>query len=130
MANTFTVSVVTPERAVLETEARFVALPAHDGELGILRDRAPLMVKLAAGRLRVDAADGEQLFFIGGGFAEMAANRLTILTEEARRPDELERGAAEAALEEARAMAVLDDASFEKRQRALGRARAQLRMLR
>jgi F0F1-type ATP synthase epsilon subunit len=33
MANTFHVSVITPERAVLETEATFVAFPAWDGEV-------------------------------------------------------------------------------------------------
>jgi F0F1-type ATP synthase epsilon subunit len=54
---TFRCSVVTPERVVLEAEARFAALPAHDGEIGILRDRAPLLVKLDVGRLRIETAD-------------------------------------------------------------------------
>lgn len=38
MANekTFHCSVVTPERAVLEADARMVVFPAHDGERGIM----------------------------------------------------------------------------------------------
>lgn len=54
MAATFNVSVVTPEREVLAGAARFVALPAYDGEMGILAKRAPLVVQLGSGRLRVD----------------------------------------------------------------------------
>ena len=46
--NTFHCSVITPERAVLETEATFVAFPAWDGEVGILHDRAPLLFKMGA----------------------------------------------------------------------------------
>ena len=60
----FHCSVVTPERVVLETEARFVALPAHDGEVGILPGRAPLLVALGVGRLRVQSADGEQVLHV------------------------------------------------------------------
>jgi F-type H+-transporting ATPase subunit epsilon len=35
--------VVTPERAVLDEPADFVALPMYDGELGVLPGRAPLI---------------------------------------------------------------------------------------
>jgi F-type H+-transporting ATPase subunit epsilon len=129
-ADTFLCSVVTPERAVLECEARFVALPAWDGEVGILRDRAPLLCKLGIGQLRVETPAERHLLYVDGGFAEMVDNRLTILTGEAKRPDELDREQAEAALTEAREMAVRDDDSFEARQKSLQRARAQLRLLR
>ena len=47
--STFHCSVVTPERAVLETEASFVAFPAHDGEVGVLPDRAPSSSSSGAG---------------------------------------------------------------------------------
>ena len=127
-SETFQCSVVTPERAVLECEARFVALPAWDGEIGILRGRAPLLCKLGIGRLRIEAPDAKHVLFVDGGFAEMLGDQLTILTEDARIPDELDRETATADLEAARALSVTDDASFEARQKALQRARTQLRL--
>lgn len=124
----FHCSVVTPERAVLECEAKFVALPAWDGEVGILKGRAPLLCKLGIGRLRIETADGKQILFVDGGFAEMLGNQLTILTENARTPEEIDRQAVGADLDTARGLTVTDDASFEARQKALQRARTQLRL--
>ena len=125
----FHVSVVTPERAVLEADARFVALPAHDGEIGILAHRAPLLVRLGIGELRAEKADGGvDRFFVDGGFAQMVENRLTVLTEQARRPEELDRRAAESAFAEARALPTRGERAFAERQAALERARQQMRL--
>ena len=126
---TFAVSVVTPERAVLETEARFAAIPAWDGELGVLAGRAPLVCKLGAGELRIEGPDGgTESLFVDGGFAEVVHGRLTILTETALPPAELGRDEAKRLLEEARAMPVGDDASFAARQHAVEAARQRLRL--
>ena len=127
--DTFVCSVVTPEGVVAEIEARFVVLPAHDGEIGVLHDRAPLLCKLDVGRLRIETSAEKLVFYVDGGVAEMVDNQLTILTEDARRPDELDREAAESGLSEAKSMSVTDDLSFLARQRALKRARVQLRLL-
>lgn len=81
---TFHCSVVTPERAVLETEASFVAFPAHDGEIGILQNRAPLLCQLGKGTLRVELGKESHRFQIEGGFAQMVDNKLTILTNDAK----------------------------------------------
>jgi F-type H+-transporting ATPase subunit epsilon len=128
MAATFTVSVVTPERMVVETEARFAAVPAWDGEIGFLARRAPIVIKVGIGRLRIQTPGEELVFFVAGGFAQMVDDRLTILTQEALRAEEIDRRVAERALAEARAMTVTDDASHLARQEALERARVQLRL--
>jgi F-type H+-transporting ATPase subunit epsilon len=128
-AKTFSCSVVTPERVVLECEARFVALPAHDGEIGLLRSRAPLVCRLAIGKLRVETEAGMEVFYIDGGFAEMADNELTVLTEDALRAEEIDRGEVEKLLKEARASEALDPASRLEREKAIQRARMQLRVL-
>ena len=130
MAGTFHLSVITPERAVLETEATFAAVPAHDGELGILHNRAPMLYRLGAGLLRVESGEGKRTLFVAGGFAQMVDNRLTILTEVAREPDQLDRAAAEHALADALAMKGTGEAEHNPRQRALASARAQLRLTR
>lgn len=132
MANdTFHCSIVTPERAVLETEAHSVSLPAHDGEIGILRGRAPLLCQLGIGTLRVEGPEGKEVFFVDRGFAQMADNKLTILTEQARRPSEIDREATEKALEEARAMDIQggDEVWDDERLVAIHRAKAQIKLL-
>jgi len=129
-SRTFQCSVVTPERAVLECEAKFVALPAWDGEVGVLRNRAPLLCRLGIGSLRIETPSENHVLFVDGGFAEMAENKLTILTSSARRPEELDRDEIAAALETARSMEVRDQSSFKARQDALQRARAQKKLVR
>ena len=129
-SRTFQCSVVTPERAVLECEAKFVALPAWDGEVGVLRNRAPLLCRLGIGSLRIETPSENHVLFVDGGFAEMAENKLTILTSSARRPEELDRDEIVAALETARSMEVRDQSSFKARQDALQRARAQKKLVR
>jgi F-type H+-transporting ATPase subunit epsilon len=128
--NTFQCSVVTPERVALECAATFVAFPAHDGEMGVLRNRAPLVCKLGIGTLRVEAADGgRQVFFIDGGFAQVLDNHLTLLTERAIRVADLDAEQANKALAEARAMTGYDDQSVERRDKAIRRAQVQLALL-
>src|SRR5436309_11697992 len=126
--DTFHCSVITPERAVLDTDATFVAFPAHDGEVGILRDRAPLLYKMGIGELRVESPDGKQRFFVDGGFAQMVDNRLTLLTEQAKKVEDIDRAAAEKALAEARTMPMVTDAEFAARQRAVKRAEVQIHL--
>ncbi len=129
MAKTFACRVITPERAVLACEATFVAFPAYDGEMGILPQRAPLIAKLGIGALRVDSPDEHHLLFIDGGFVEMVDNHLTILTEEARWPREIDRNQVEKKLATALAAEIPDEAAFQARQHALASARAQLKIL-
>ena len=121
--------VVTPERVVLEIDAQFAALPAWDGEVGILRSRAPLMVRLGIGVLRVKSGEGEQKMAIDGGFAEMVDNKLSVLTEHAQFADDLDRSEVEQALKDAQAMEAHDLAAVAARNDAIARAKAQLKIL-
>ena len=129
MADTFQLSVVTPEREVLAVAARFVALPAYDGEIGILPRRAPLLTQLGAGLLRIeDAAGAKRQLFVAGGFAQMVDDKLTLLTEEAREPAAITAESAARSLSEAAALVAHSDAEFAKKDRALARARALRRL--
>ena len=128
-SNTFHCSVITPERAVLETDATFVAFPAHDGEVGILPNRAPLLYKMGAGELRVEGPQGTTILFVDGGFAQMVENRLTLLTEAAKKIEEIDSAAIAKQIEEAHRMPMKTDLEFKARQRVLDSAQAQRRML-
>jgi F-type H+-transporting ATPase subunit epsilon len=80
----FHCDIVTPDREVFKESVSSVVLPAHDGYLGILTNRAPLLVRLGAGTLTATLArGGETAFQVRGGVAQMKDNHLTVLTETA-----------------------------------------------
>lgn len=127
--STFQCSVVTPERSVLECDATSVVFPAHDGEIGILRGRAPLLCRLGTGRMKVRQADGSTEFLvIDGGFAQMIDNRLTILSEGAQLAPEIDRDTANEILQEAMTREARTQQELEQRSRDIERARAALRI--
>ncbi len=124
-------SVITPEEQVLETTATAVVVPAHDGQIGVLRDRAPLLCELGTGVLRVDTTDtGAREFFVDGGFAQVLHNHVTILTERAAAAEDLSRADAKTALEEARQMTAHTLGAVEARRKAIDSANAQLSIAR
>ncbi len=86
MGDHLTVSVVSPERVIFEGEADLVVAPAWDGEVGILRHHAPMLALLGEGEVRVRLGNREQRFFVAGGFLQVAADVVTILSERAE-PD-------------------------------------------
>src|SRR5438552_1652395 len=115
--------VVTPEQQILDETVSQVVLPAHDGQIGILTDRAPLLVKLGIGEMRVTAAQGgrNEIYLVEGGVAQMKDNRLTVLTQHATPANQLDPQAADAAFAEATARRITDEKSFEQRQNDLQR---------
>ena len=122
-------SVITPETQIFDGPAEFVVIPAHDGEIGILHDRAPLLAKLGAGRMRVRAVGGgEESWFVDGGFAQVLDNRVVVLTQKAVRPDQIDPAKAAAQLAAARAMPTGDEVAFKRKAVAEASARAQLRV--
>ncbi len=121
--------VVTPEKAVLEEAADFVAVPMFDGELGILPGRAPLIGRLGYGELRLRRGMEVRRFFIDGGFVQVRANTVTVLTARAQRAEDIDTNAVAQALHAALAPAPTPQA-YEEQLKAQQRARAQLRVAR
>ena len=116
--------IVTPEQQAFDESVTQAIVPAHDGQIGILTDRAPLLVKLGIGALQLDLAGGQRrTLFIEGGIAQMKDNRLTIVTNEAIEPSEIDVETARAEFAEATAQVATDQKSHDDRQRRLQRAR-------
>jgi F-type H+-transporting ATPase subunit epsilon len=117
--------VVTPERALVDERADFIALPMYDGELGVLPGRAPLIGRLGCGELRMRRGERTEYFFVDGGFVQVRDNTVTVLTSRASRAEEINVNAAESALTTAPA-----GGSPEERLKIQERARSQLRVAR
>jgi len=127
MASRLTCSVITPEAQMFDGPADFVVVPAHDGEIGILPGRAPLLAKLGAGLLRLTKpGGGKESWFIAGGFVQVLDNKVIVLTQRAMRPDQIDRSRAVEQLAAARAMPAHDDIALKRKAAAEATARAQL----
>ena len=75
--------VVTPQGRVLEKTADTVVLPGHLGELGVLPGHIPLAVQIKAGEMRVTSGVTDEVFIVGGGFAMIANDAISVLTDAA-----------------------------------------------
>ena len=128
----FQCTVATPEGLVFDQSVTGAIVPAHDGQIGILTDRAPILLKIGAGELRLHVAGGKDAtLFVAGGVAQMKDNVLTILTDEAVAPEKLDVEAARKAIAENAdhgGVAATGVAAMASRQRRLDRAKAVLRV--
>ena len=129
MATQLHCCVITPEAQVFDADANQVIIPAHDGLLGVLPGRAPLLCQLGTGVLRVDTAnEGSREFYVDGGFAQVLNNEVTILSEHAAAGEDISRAKATKALEEAEKMPHHDEKGVEARNRAMASAKAQIKV--
>jgi F-type H+-transporting ATPase subunit epsilon len=88
-------TVVTRERKIIETEVDEVILPGFDGELGILPGHTPLLALLKIGELRYRSGTTVNRLVISWGFAEVLPDRVIVLAERGILPAEIDRAAAE-----------------------------------
>lgn len=90
MATIF-VDVVSAEEAIFSGEAKFVALPGQEGELGILPGHVPLITRIRPGAVRITTQDGAQEnVFVAGGILEVQPDRVTVLADTAIRSKDLD----------------------------------------
>ena len=126
---TIHVDVVSAEESIFSGEAKFVALPGENGELGILPRHTPLITRIKPGAVRIQRADtGEEEFvFVAGGILEVQPGTVTVLADTAIRGKDLDEAkrAAEEAMKSAKS-----DIDLAKAQNELIMAAAQYAALR
>jgi F-type H+-transporting ATPase subunit epsilon len=103
-------SIVTPSRALVVTDADSVVAPGSEGEFGVLPGHAPLLAALRPGVVRYTSGSQTSRVAVAGGFAEVTQERVTVLAQTAELPAQID--AAEAEQRRARAAAELDHAGF------------------
>ena len=89
MAETFKFELVSPERLLVSIDAASVLVPGDEGDFVILPNHSPVMSTLRPGILEINSENGEQKFFVKGGFAEAGPESLTVLAEFAIEQDDL-----------------------------------------
>ncbi len=103
-SNQLRVRLVTPERTLFEQTATAVELPSKSGYMEVLYGHAPLLAELGAGDVTVHGAAGESAeqttrYNVSWGFVEVLPDRVTILANNALKPEEIDVARAERLLQ-------------------------------
>jgi F-type H+-transporting ATPase subunit epsilon len=98
--NQLHVRLVTPERILVDESVDAVELPSKSGYIEVLYGHAPLLSELGVGEVRLHGGTGgDQNYFVVWGFVEVLPDRVTILAQNAIKPEEIDTGAAQQELE-------------------------------
>ncbi len=130
MAGTFKFELVTPERMALSEDVGQVVVPGVEGDFTVLPGHAPVISALRPGIIDVTLPDARRTrIFVKGGFAEVDADRLTVLAERALDVEAMDAATVAAELEAAEAdlASAADDASRLAAASAVERLRALVR---
>ena len=120
------VKLVSPERVLYEGEADMVVCRTTDGEIAFLPGHVPFVGALGVAKVRIILPEkGEVAVAVHGGFVEVGGEHVTILSDVAELPEQVDVVRAHTALEHAQ-QRIAADASDEDAQAAL--ARAELRL--
>ncbi len=128
--STFMLEIVTPEQILLRDEVQFMVAPGAEGELGIMKNHAPLVAALDIGVLRYNNASGTQKkMALSGGFMEVIDNVARVLAETAEHGEDVDILRAKAAKERAerRLQAREDNLNLARAEMALKRAISRLK---
>ena len=89
--------IVSADRSLVNETVDEVEIPAADGYFGVLPGHTPLLAVLGAGELWYRQGQDKHYLAIAFGFAEVQAERVTILAQIAEKAEEIDLSRAEAA---------------------------------
>ena len=89
MSDKFKAEIISPDKSILKTDTNEVVLPSYEGEIGILKDHAPLITFLRPGKIFFK--DIQKNFYVEDGTVEFSNNNLLILTSTAKDLSEVDR---------------------------------------
>jgi F-type H+-transporting ATPase subunit epsilon len=96
-----TLEIVTPEARVYSDTVDTVVIPTVEGEVGILPGHIPLVTQVGAGELRATKGGVTQLLVVGGGFAQVTGEKVSVLADSAINEEKIDEHAVEDAMKRA-----------------------------
>src|SRR6266568_5316184 len=122
--------IVTPEKQLLRGKAVDVQMPGENGYLGVLPGHAPLITELGIGELRYHDLGGKESAHLAvvRGFAEVLADRVTVLAETAERAEEIDLQRAKDALARAEKRLASNDPNIDWDRASITLQRALIRI--
>lgn len=109
---TLQVCIMTPDRIFLNQEAEEIILPTNTGQMGVLKNHAPLITALDIGVMLIRAKNSWDSIALMGGFALVKQNKVTVLVNEAESAETIQPSDAEASFSAAKTR--LEKAEGEK----------------
>ena len=109
--------IISPKEKVFSTEAKQVVLPTESGEIGLLAGHIPLVTQLKLGALKVINESNQEVFAIKAGFAQLVADKISILTDEALAVSDLEASSIDRSINDVQKR--LDDAESASEKQSL-----------
>lgn len=97
MANKTRLRILTPSREIYNDEAEMVIFRAEGGDIGVLVNHHPLTTTLGYGVLRILNDENEIKATVFGGFVDVEPDCVTVLSDVAEWPDEIDIERAKAA---------------------------------
>ena len=98
---TLYLDIVTPTSSVFSGEVESIVAPGTEGYFQILPFHTPFLSTIQVGEIRTKEKDKEGYYATSGGFAEVHANRVSILAETAEMAHEIDIERAQAAKQRA-----------------------------
>ena len=96
MTDAVNFELVSPAQLLMSEPVEMVVVPGVQGDFGVLAGHAPLISTVRPGVIHIFAGGAvTSRVFVDGGFAEVMAERCTVLAEEAMPVDEIDRAAVE-----------------------------------
>lgn len=83
-------TVVTPEKTILEKTVDEVIVNTTEGEIGILPNHMPLVASVKPGEMILKIKGNTEHYALTGGFLEVSTQGVTILADYAIRSEEIE----------------------------------------
>jgi len=83
-------TIVTPERSLVDERVDEIQLPGAEGYLGILPGHAPLFTELKVGELGFRKGSNWAWLSVAWGFAEVLPGQVRVLAETAERANEID----------------------------------------
>jgi F-type H+-transporting ATPase subunit epsilon len=87
---TFKLIIISPQKPVLETEAQSVTFFTTEGQITVLPGHMSVFSTMSPGEVIVRGTDGETSLVVGGGFANITHDSVTLLTEFGTRSDDID----------------------------------------
>lgn len=130
MADKLNLEIITPERRVLSESVEEVIVPGLEGELGILPLHTPLISQLKTGILTYRQGNERKSVHVSGGFVEVLPEQVSVLSDVAERPEEIDIERARKARERAekRLASVGEDIDFRRAELKLQRAMIRIQL--
>jgi len=97
-------TVVTPERKLVDVKVDEVVLPGSEGYFGVLPGHAPLLASLSVGEITYRQNTASKHLAVAWGFAEVLADQVSVLADIAERAEDIDLERARKARERAEAL--------------------------